>query len=212
MRVAPHRSTRVAGSGRFASRLAAVRMRCGTSRPAPRRRAGTSWRANWERMSRPMTPGLRDAVRQGRRRWMSNVRPALATVWASALHNEAGCDPEAADLQHATATAMTHHSRSDCRRPISHRRESSAKSPSSILLEREPTRNGSDPLPDRHDVVSIQRLNSTTSPAVSRRDAPELCVDGRPPSSRGRRESRVRAAPAVSCAIGVEVGGTRAYR
>jgi len=37
--------------------------------------------------------------------------------------------------------------------------------------------------------------------SISRRDAPELCVGCRPPKrTRGRRESRMRAAPAVSCA------------
>ena len=37
--------------------------------------------------------------------------------------------------------------------------------------------------------------------SISRRDAPELCVDCHPPKrTRGRRESRMRAAPAVSCA------------
>jgi hypothetical protein len=36
--------------------------------------------------------------------------------------------------------------------------------------------------------------------AFSRRESPELCVDGHPLKTRGRRESRVRAAPAVSCA------------
>ena len=35
---------------------------------------------------------------------------------------------------------------------------------------------------------------------VPRRDAPELCETIRPMKIRGRRESRVRAAPAVSCA------------
>src|SRR5205085_11505186 len=36
--------------------------------------------------------------------------------------------------------------------------------------------------------------------AISRRDAPELCVDTLP-RTRGRREDRMRAAPAVSCAM-----------
>src|SRR5258708_18890242 len=36
--------------------------------------------------------------------------------------------------------------------------------------------------------------------AISRHDAPEVCKSFRPRSLRGRRESRVRAAPAVSCA------------
>ena len=46
---------------------------------------------------------------------------------------------------------------------------------------------------------------------ISRRDAPELCVDGHPLKTRGRRESRVRAAPAVSCAQ-MQKKRTRAYR
>ena len=37
--------------------------------------------------------------------------------------------------------------------------------------------------------------------AFSRRIAPEVCVLHRPSRNRGRREDRVRAAPAVSCAI-----------
>ena len=36
--------------------------------------------------------------------------------------------------------------------------------------------------------------------AISRRKAPELCMKLVPPEKRGRREDRVRAAPAVSCA------------
>jgi hypothetical protein len=37
--------------------------------------------------------------------------------------------------------------------------------------------------------------------AISRRDAPELCVSWPPSETRGRREDRVRAAPAVPCAL-----------
>src|SRR5258705_11559624 len=37
--------------------------------------------------------------------------------------------------------------------------------------------------------------------AFSRRDAPELYLVARPSDMRGRREDRVRAAPAVSCAM-----------
>ena len=37
--------------------------------------------------------------------------------------------------------------------------------------------------------------------AFSRREAPELCVDFALETTRGRREDRVRAAPAVPCAI-----------
>jgi hypothetical protein len=48
--------------------------------------------------------------------------------------------------------------------------------------------------------------------AFSRRDAPELCFDFRPQETRGRRESRVRAAPAVSRAKGRSKKRTRAYR
>ena len=48
--------------------------------------------------------------------------------------------------------------------------------------------------------------------AISRRDVPELC-DRLPLSeTRGRRESRVRAAPAVSCARMHKEKRTRAYR
>src|SRR4051794_19017878 len=36
--------------------------------------------------------------------------------------------------------------------------------------------------------------------AISRRDAPEFCRTVVPPGKRGRREDRVHAAPAVSCA------------
>jgi hypothetical protein len=49
--------------------------------------------------------------------------------------------------------------------------------------------------------VLIQISNNKHGFAFSRRDAPELCVDCHPlKATRGRRESRVRAAPAVSCA------------
>src|SRR6476619_7362625 len=37
--------------------------------------------------------------------------------------------------------------------------------------------------------------------AISRRAAPEVCISFAPSKNRGRREDRVRAAPAVSCAI-----------
>ena len=40
-----------------------------------------------------------------------------------------------------------------------------------------------------------------TCELISRRHAPEVCFDCRPLKHRGRRESRVRAAPAVSCAM-----------
>src|SRR5690349_19833328 len=46
--------------------------------------------------------------------------------------------------------------------------------------------------------------------AISRRDTPELLMTG-PPKKRGRRECRVLAAPAVSCAK-VCKKSTRAYR
>src|SRR5258707_14087682 len=42
--------------------------------------------------------------------------------------------------------------------------------------------------------------------AISRHDAPEVCKSFRPRSLRGRREDRVRAAPAVSCAICTKKG------
>jgi hypothetical protein len=55
----------------------------------------------------------------------------------------------------------------------------------------------------RNDVagVLIQFSNSRHTPALSRRDASELCFDCRPRKTRGRREDQVRAAPAVSRAI-----------
>src|SRR5207302_10344505 len=69
-----------------------------------------------------------------------------------------------------------------------------------------------------------QRLWDTGSPgqgramtveymsAISRRDAPEVCrLFSRPLEIRGRRECRMRAAPAVSCAMGRRLR-TRAYR
>jgi len=46
----------------------------------------------------------------------------------------------------------------------------------------------------------IQFSNNKHGFAFSRRDAPELCVVPPSQATRGRRESRVRAAPAVSCA------------
>jgi hypothetical protein len=48
--------------------------------------------------------------------------------------------------------------------------------------------------------------------AISRRDAPEFCRTVVPPGKRGRREDRVRAAPAVSCACAFKEKRTRAYR
>jgi hypothetical protein len=48
--------------------------------------------------------------------------------------------------------------------------------------------------------------------AFSRRDAPEFWVDFHPQETRGRRESRMRAAPAVSRAIRHNEKRTRAYR
>jgi hypothetical protein len=47
---------------------------------------------------------------------------------------------------------------------------------------------------------------------ISRHDLPELSKFVVPPKDRGRRECRVRAAPAVSCAKVRKNGGTRAYR
>jgi hypothetical protein len=48
--------------------------------------------------------------------------------------------------------------------------------------------------------------------AFSRRAAPEPCFGFHPQETRGRRESRVRAAPAVSRAIVIGKKRTRAYR
>ncbi|MBN8988016.1 MAG: hypothetical protein J0H42_07220, partial [Rhizobiales bacterium] len=49
--------------------------------------------------------------------------------------------------------------------------------------------------------ASIASLFCKYAFAFSRRDAPEVMPENFPPSSnRGRREDRVRAAPAVSCA------------
>jgi hypothetical protein len=43
-------------------------------------------------------------------------------------------------------------------------------------------------------------MTAERNSAFSRRHAPEFCKFARPPKQRGRREDRVRAAPAVSCA------------
>jgi hypothetical protein len=52
-----------------------------------------------------------------------------------------------------------------------------------------------------HAEIRIQISNSERcASAFSRRGAPEFCVDCHPLKKRGRRESRMRAAPAVSCA------------
>jgi hypothetical protein len=54
----------------------------------------------------------------------------------------------------------------------------------------------------RNDAVRalIRISNSKYASAFSRRDSPEGCVKFAPLERRGRREDRVRAAPAVSCA------------
>ena len=57
---------------------------------------------------------------------------------------------------------------------------------------------------------TVKQRRGYTS-ALSRRDAPELWVTFHPLERRGRRESRVRAAPAVSCANCAKKR-TRAYR
>ena len=68
----------------------------------------------------------------------------------------------------------------------------------------------------RDDTGVSSRFNrhavSGYASAFSRRDASELCVDFHPLKTRGRRESRVRAAPAVSRAIVIGEKRTRAYR
>src|SRR4051812_5988524 len=57
-------------------------------------------------------------------------------------------------------------------------------------------------------------LNFVTAPirkhhfTFSRRDAPEVLPSASPSETRGRRESRVRAAPAVPCAIAQESAHT----
>jgi hypothetical protein len=56
------------------------------------------------------------------------------------------------------------------------------------------------------------RSRSRYESASPRRDAPELCFDFHPQETRGRREDRVRAAPAVSRAIVIGKKRTRAYR
>jgi hypothetical protein len=48
--------------------------------------------------------------------------------------------------------------------------------------------------------LPIQLSNSEHASAFSRHDLPELCSKLGPPEARGRREDRVHAAPAVSCA------------
>jgi len=58
----------------------------------------------------------------------------------------------------------------------------------------------------------IRISNSRHASAFSRRDAPEAYPKRAPPDSGGRREDRVRAAPAVSCTNENEGNRTRAYR
>src|SRR5882757_9129645 len=48
--------------------------------------------------------------------------------------------------------------------------------------------------------------------AFSRRDAPEVLLETLPSKNRGRREDRMRAAPAVSRAMCIKECCTRAYR
>jgi hypothetical protein len=61
--------------------------------------------------------------------------------------------------------------------------------------------------PTRWRVMTVMGIRKHDS-AFSRRDASEVCGDCRPRKSRGRREDRVHAAPAVSCAKGVEKAHT----
>ena len=53
--------------------------------------------------------------------------------------------------------------------------------------------------PGRRSYFPIQISNSRYTPAISRRDAPKVCVS-LSLEGRGSRECRMRAAPAVSCA------------
>jgi hypothetical protein len=62
----------------------------------------------------------------------------------------------------------------------------------------------------RNDV--LRHVESRHDFTISRCDAPEVCLDFHPQETRGRRESRVRAAPAVSRAIVIRQKRTRAYR
>ena len=57
----------------------------------------------------------------------------------------------------------------------------------------------------------LRHVESRRDFTISRRDAPEPCFDFHPRETRGRRESRVRAAPAVSRAM-LLGKRTRAYR
>jgi hypothetical protein len=57
------------------------------------------------------------------------------------------------------------------------------------------------PLNTSIDGDAIFRRRSAHNSAFSRRNAPEVYLNLGPPKNRGRRESRMRAAPAVSCAM-----------
>ena len=62
----------------------------------------------------------------------------------------------------------------------------------------------------RNDV--LRHVESRHEFTISRRDTLEVCLDFHPQETRGRRESRMHAAPAVSCAKGTRKKRTRAYR
>ena len=75
-------------------------------------------------------------------------------------------------------------------------------------------------LASRNDEPMVMGSDATRKPvadaeyvfAISRHDTPELCWKLPRPRNRGRREDRVRAAPAVSCANSAKQSCTRAYR
>jgi len=89
--------------------------------------------------------------------------------------------------------------------------------PSKTLAARGPSTYGSLLSQGRHGICCAScRFNFQTARgyafAFSRHDAPELCFDFHPQETRGRRESRMRAAPAVSRAKADRKKRTRAYR
>jgi hypothetical protein len=63
-----------------------------------------------------------------------------------------------------------------------------------------------------HSADPVAGMTTGYDFAISRHDLPEVCIFIRPPKIRGRREDRVRAAPAVSCAVAHMKTRTRAYR
>ena len=74
-----------------------------------------------------------------------------------------------------------------------------------------PMRNCASELKAGTTAVFVATLCTERTFAIPRRIAPELCQKFLALEIRGRREDRVLAAPAVSCAMVVEVR-TRAYR